>query len=222
MFSKLLVSLGLTAVFAACDERGRQAMTKPATGRDVISTAAAAQGGPGARQPGLHDALLNNRRKAFEDLLRAGADPNELAADGTSVMHLAARHQDSWWLEALLAKGANANLRHARSGVRPIMDAVQTHRDTNIDLLLRGGADVNATNNAGETALHVAAATNRAAYSLKFLKAGADPKARDGLGNTFQAYQFMPPDDRLSADIRRDRDAIRAWLRDKGIAVEQR
>lgn len=215
------MALGLIAAGAACNERGSEAMTKPATG-GVVSTAAAATGGGAARQPALLDALLNNRRKAFDDLLRGGANPNELAADGASAVHLAAQHQDSSWLQALLAKGGDANLRHGRSGVRPLMDAVQTHRDANIDLLLRAGADVNATNNAGQTALHVAAATNRAATSLKFLKAGADPKARDKLGNTFQAYQFMPPDDRLSADIRRDRDAIRAWLRDKGIALEQR
>lgn len=211
-----VTALGLLLSTTACAGRGGDGMSSTPQARSVDVSASHAA----AATPPLVDALRRQDRQSFDDLLRNGGSPNETGPDGASAMHFAARHEDRSWLEALLARGGDPSVRNSRTGARPIMDAVQTHRDANIDLLLAAGADPDATNNAGDTALHVAAATNKAAYSLRLLEAGADPLALDGMGNTFQAYQFMPPDERLDPAIRKDRDAIRAWLRARGIPVE--
>ena len=55
---------------------------------------------------------------------------------------------------------------------------------------------------------------------LKLLQAGADPNAKNAQGVTFQRYLFMTRDAMLNAQTRRERDAIRDWLRDHHIAIE--
>ena len=53
-------------------------------------------------------------RRAVEELLRRGADPNLVLADGVAAMHLAPRARHSRGLrclEALLHRGGDANAR---------------------------------------------------------------------------------------------------------------
>lgn len=156
----------------------------------------------------------------FGALLDAGADPGRPDRHGSSVVHHAAEEERVWWLETLLEHGADPDVAHGRTGYRPLMTAVLSHHDQNIHLLLRAGADVNATDNQQSTLLHIASRTKLARYSLLFLEAGADPLARDSLGKTFQAYQWMGKEQLLLDDVQRDRERIRQWLRTHGIAVE--
>lgn len=61
----------------------------------------------------LSDPLIPDRR-AVEELLRRGADPNLVLADGAAAVHLAAgaRHPRALrCLKALLCRGGNPNVR---------------------------------------------------------------------------------------------------------------
>ena len=68
--------------------------------------------------------------------------------------------------------------------------------------------------------LHVAASTKRAGYTLRLLQAGADPLAQDSFGKTFQAYQWLGHEAALPAERRQERSAVREWLKEHRIAVE--
>jgi uncharacterized protein len=238
MVRVLLLALSLVSGFSACGQTGGDTMNKkPATAplapllgairsddasavRQALAAGldvnAVAEGGRPLLQWAFHD----QSRGVFEALLKAGADPSRVDADGFSAVHLAAMHESTWWLQTLLAHGANPDVPNGKSGDRPIMDAVKSHRDDNINLLIRAGANLNAPGAGQLTALHVAAMTKRARYSLQFLRAGADPLAKNDNGRTFQAYQWMGREDLLSPEVRRDREAIRQWLREHRIAVQ--
>jgi hypothetical protein len=64
-----------------------------------------------ATTPGLVDAMWRRDGKAFDDLLRSRASPDEPGADGLSAMHLAARHEGRTRLEGLLAHGGDPSVR---------------------------------------------------------------------------------------------------------------
>ena len=164
--------------------------------------------------------MLQQSRKGFEALLAAGADPAEGNDDGMTAVHLAAQADTPYWLEILLAKGASPDTPNTVTRATPVMAALMAERGDNAGLLLKAGAQVDATDRQNNTALHVAAKINQMDWVLKLLEAGADPNAKNAQGVTFQRYLFMTRDAMLNAQTRRERDAIRDWLRDHHIAIE--
>jgi ankyrin repeat protein len=64
------------------------------------------------------------------------------------------------------------------------MLAVVGRSDRSAKALLDHGADVNAKNRGGVTALMIAAATNQADLAQLLVKSGADPAAKDEDGRT--------------------------------------
>ncbi|HWL84976.1 MAG TPA: hypothetical protein VNO21_04205, partial [Polyangiaceae bacterium] len=82
------------------------------------------------------------------------------------------------------------------------------------------GANPSAADQLGNTALHVAGQINAGQYALDLLDAGADPSSVNRQGVTFQRYLFMTPEDILTDDARRQRGAVRTWLRAHAVPVE--
>src|SRR3546814_14395389 len=68
----------------------------------------------------------------------------------------------------------------------------------------------------GTTPLHQAALVNDPASVLEFLEAGADPRATDRNGATFQDYLYDGDPAVLNAPTRTAPEAIAAWLRAPG------
>ncbi|XP_047694589.1 ankyrin repeat and LEM domain-containing protein 1 isoform X1 [Prionailurus viverrinus] len=91
----------------------------------------------------LRAALREEEPRAVEELLRRGADPNLVLADGVAAMHLAARARHSRGLrclEALLHRGGDANARSVEA-LTPLHVAAAWGCRRGLELLLGHGAD---------------------------------------------------------------------------------
>ncbi|XP_058419652.1 ankyrin repeat and LEM domain-containing protein 1 [Diceros bicornis minor] len=91
----------------------------------------------------LREALRQEEPRAVEELLRRGADPNLVLADGAAAMHLAAgaRHRRGLHcLEALLRRGGDPNARSAEA-LTPLHVAAAWGCRRGLELLLSQGAD---------------------------------------------------------------------------------
>ena len=137
--------------------------------------------------------------------LNAGVDVNARAGDGHTALHFAVTSASPEVVELLLGRGANANARNS-AGATPLHRAAALPRyvaelplyssrqlraaalDVNLSiltLLLRGGASVDARDDAGATPLHFAADANpEASVTLLLLEAGANVNARNDNGST--------------------------------------
>jgi ankyrin repeat protein len=115
-------------------------------------------------------------------LLAWGARPNHVSANGWSALTVAAAKGRVAIVRALLAANADAGVRDLY-GWTPLMRAIDNgHSDTVATLLEAPGAAVNATNDAGLNALHIAAANGAVATTRLLLEHGADPRQRDDSG----------------------------------------
>jgi ankyrin repeat protein len=154
----------------------------------------------------LHAAAAGYRREIAKELLRKGARVAAVNRRGAAPLHYAADGGPgvrAWkptaqaeMITLLIEAGADPNALD-KSGVAPLHRAVRQRCAMAVDALLRGGAAVRLKNKSGSTPLHLAVQnTGRGgtgapeAKALQreiieiLLKAGADPKERDGRGKT--------------------------------------
>jgi uncharacterized protein len=169
----------------------------------------------------LQWALFNRSTDGLAGLLTVGADARAADSSGATVVHYAAMANDPAYLEVLLAHRADPNAPNAVTGDTPLMSALMGNREEQFRALLAAGAKPDLADRMDNTALHVAAKINAHQRILDLLEAGADPRARNRQGATFQTYLASTPTHILSEDSRRGRDAIARWLRDHGVAQEQ-
>jgi hypothetical protein len=94
------------------------------------------------------------------------------------------------------------------------------NREVQFQKLLAAGAKPDLPDRLGNSSLHVAAKINAYRRVLDLLKSGADPRARNQQGATFQRYLVMTKPEMLTAEARREREAIARWLEAHGVAVE--
>ena len=238
-FGGVLLSLSLLMATAACAGPGPDSMSKsPFTGTAaaaladavrsddaaLIKSLVASGGNPNADgEKGmtlLQWAMFTQNRTAFLTLLAAGADPTRGNQDGLTAVHLAAMADTDWWLEKLIERTFSPDTPNTVTAATPLMAALLAERSKNADLLLAAGANPNAKDRKGETALHLAASINETSRVLGLLEAGADPLAKNAQGVTFQRYLFMTPERTLGATNRAARERVRAWLVAHRIAVE--
>lgn len=223
----LLSQNGQHADASACfSDAGQRSMAAAMLEGNVERMRELAQQGVDLNAPGTEDMtllqweMLRNGRTGFRELLRLGADPNQLGHGGETPLHTAARYQPVFYLEHLLDNGGDADAPDA-IGRSPLFSALRTQRQRNIDLLLDRGADLDHADRNGMTPLLLAAAVRDFGNVLRLLQSGADPLQRDRLGGDFQDMLFKPLDrSLLHWAANRDIDAIIGLLEEKNIPVK--
>lgn len=109
---------------------------------------------------------------------------------------------------------------HGKTQATPLAGAAGPRTDAQFRMLLEHGADPNAADRSGNTPLHKAAMINAGAHVLLLLERGANPNAKNAQDATFQRYYFKTPAAVLSADAKRQREAVVAWLRAHDVPLE--
>lgn len=146
--------------------------------------------------------------------------PTAPAGGGETPMHAAAFIDNPEPLRLLLAHGGDPNVANAVTGQSPLARAIVGLSRPQVQMLLDAGADPNAADKNGKTLLHTAGGVNAGDVILLLLKAGASPLAKNSRDETFQAYYFQYPKERLNDRGREQRKEVIAWLKANGIPLE--
>lgn len=109
---------------------------------------------------------------------------------GESALHLVTARRDLTWMQFLIDKGANVNIRDAK-GQTPLVMAANANFVEGVELLVASRADLNVANNAGETPLITAVHNRNVALMRVLLKAGADPDRTDNSGRSARDYAAL-------------------------------
>jgi len=177
------------------------------------------QGARGVTQ--LDWAIRRQSRAAFDFLLGAGANPAVFDSNGDNVVRWASRADDTTYLAILLAHHVDPNTATQNDSSVPITEALMAGCDRQMRMLMRAkGIDLNRANVVGDNVLFTAAQTNDFKNVLLLLKAGADPRARNKRGETFQRYLGVTPKKVMSQEGKNRLAEIRAWLTAHGVPIE--
>jgi ankyrin repeat protein len=130
--------------------------------------------------PLLHKAAQTPNAARLEFLLGLGLDARQRGPNGNTVLHTAAAAGvDEHVLKIMLSKGLKLGDTNA-AGQQPIHLA----NVKSIDVLVRNGAEVDAVDGLGRTALHQAASDKRADLAVELLRVGASVFKTDSKGRT--------------------------------------
>jgi ankyrin repeat protein len=126
----------------------------------------------------LVEASKRGDAEEVQAILRAKADANGTAADGSTALHWAVQNGDIRITELLLGTRANANAKN-RYGVTPLYIAATTGNASIVEKLLNSGADPNTAMPSGETVLMTAARTGNVEVLKLLLAKGANVLASE-------------------------------------------
>ncbi|HEY6871013.1 MAG TPA: ankyrin repeat domain-containing protein [Novosphingobium sp.] len=120
---------------------------------------------------------------------------------GDSALHLVTARRDLTWLNFLLFKGANANIRNDR-GITPLSVATGLGWIEGVELLIDRGARVNDPDDNGETPLISAVHMRNIELVRVLLKAGGDANRADSSGRSAADYaRLLGPDSAIAGEI---------------------
>ncbi len=158
---------------------------------------------PERRQQLLFDAARLGRTDMIDPLLKAGADINAYDDRGFTPLILAAYNGQLSTVDALIAKGANACRPDRDQGNTAQMGVAFKGEDAIATRLLKAGCDVNARNNAGQTALMMASLFNRTRQVDMLLAAGADRTIQDAAGRSASSVAADQGNSPMAARVKR-------------------
>lgn len=106
---------------------------------------------------------------------------------GESALHMVTKRRDLTWMQFLIGKGANVNIRDNK-GATPLVAASNLNFIEGAALLVEFGARVDESNSAGETPLITAVHNRNIELMRILLKAGANPDRADNSGRSARDY----------------------------------
>lgn len=119
---------------------------------------------------------------------------------GEGALHIVVKRRDALWLQFLLAKGANPDIRD-KDGNSPLILASQIGFPEATNTLIELRANVNQPNNSGETPL-IIAVQHRDLLTVRLLLAnGANPKIADHIAG-MSARDYAARDPRATAILK--------------------
>ena len=128
------------------------------------------------------------------------------ATTGESALHIVTARRDLMWMQFLVGKGANVNIRDNK-GTTPLVMAANLGFLEGVDFLISMGARVDEPNNTGETPLISAVHRRDVGLVRTLLKAGANPDRPDNSGRSARDYATL--DGKGSAMLNELDDAAR-------------
>ena len=141
------------------------------------------------------DAVKKKEGQQVTDMLAEGSSSLINTRDftsGESALHLVTKRRDLTWMQFLIGKGANVNIRDAK-GTTPLVVACNLGFVEGAELLVKYGARVDESNTAGETPLITAVHNRNIELMRILLKAGANPDRADNSGRTAKDYARLGP-----------------------------
>ncbi|ROI69406.1 Ankyrin-3 [Anabarilius grahami] len=106
----------------------------------------------------LHAAAKRGHTAVVKALLQKGAHVDATAKDGQTALHIAVENCKPQVVQMLLGFGAHVQLKGGKVQETPLHIAARVKDGVRVaEMLLKSGADVNAEQENGETAMHVAA-----------------------------------------------------------------
>jgi ankyrin repeat protein len=167
---------GATALMIAA-QAGEAGLVRVLLKRGADPNARNANGGT----PLMH-AAMSGDPAIIEDLIAAGAELDAVAKLGWSALLLAAAKGNAGAADVLLRAGAQPNQADTY-GWTPLMRAVSGNHAAAVDVFLAApDMDIDAREETGATALHVAAQYGYAGMAARLLESGADPEAVNDRG----------------------------------------
>ncbi len=159
----------------------------PFAGLALLSAPAAAQFSDSYK---FLDSVKKKEGEKVTEMLDKGS-PNLIntrdLTSGESALHIVTARRDLTWMQFLIAKGANVNVRDAR-GVTPLVIACNLNFVEGVELLIKSGARVDESNNSGETPLITSVHNRNLPLIRLLLQAGADPDRADNSGRSAREY----------------------------------
>ncbi len=155
--------------------------------RDSECTRFLLQHGSNVTDPTL-DAAARSENLEILRLVFQASDPKLSGVRGADLLGQAARSRKTDLVQFLLDAGAAVNSHGRGSGSTPLMSAVANRSWANARLFLSKGADVNARDQDGRTALMSIAGLGDTGLITLLVEHGADVNARDNQGRTALMY----------------------------------
>ncbi len=119
-------------------------------------------------------ASLNNTTECSLVLLKYGADPNIADYSGVTPLFISAMNDNFTVGFELLVKDANPNSRALSNGASPLHLVVRNGNIQFLILLIRYGANLNATDSKGNNALYFAGSSGNLVIAKILIRSGAD------------------------------------------------
>lgn len=154
--------------------------------------------GPGYQGLALIQAVKDRDGNKAQEILGDNPIPavvNAKDGDDNTALAIAIASRDPEWTGYLLNKGADPNLPAGRGGDTPLIIASRLGFEQAVEWLLGVGANVDATNKMGETALIAAVQQRQIPTVRRLLAAGADPDKTD-TAQGYSARQYAERDTR--------------------------
>ncbi|XP_066532025.1 transient receptor potential cation channel, subfamily N, member 1 [Hoplias malabaricus] len=131
----------------------------------------------------LHSAAKRGHSAVVKSLLLKGAQVDTTTKDGQTALHIAVENCKPQVVQMLLGFGAQVQLRGGKDLETPLHVAARVKEGEKVaEMLLKSGAEVNAEQENGETAMHVAARHGALQMMRALTEEGADLTWRSKAG----------------------------------------